>query len=217
MWTHCCLPPQCEALRTCRSDFPDRIKMVLWPGCEGRASCSLHEKNMRSVQFVIKRRQCCYNLSVGVALNIWFTTTGMCAKNNTTYMWREQATIEWSWRVISGDTNDVNDWTQQQRTRRVIAAHDLYYCFLPQCEALRTCRSGFPIATQLLDEFLLALRNVTGEASHRTRFTVTFRFTTTSRYVEIHTGCNIRFRKSRPAQRSFALRTANDNSPYPHW
>ena len=25
-----------------------------------------------------------------------------------TYMWREQAIIEWSWRVISGDTNDVN-------------------------------------------------------------------------------------------------------------
>jgi len=29
----------------------------------------------------------------------------------------------------------------------VIAAHDLYCCLLPQCEALRTCRSGFPIAT----------------------------------------------------------------------
>ena len=28
-----------------------------------------------------------------------------------TYMWREQAIIEWSWCVISGDTNDVNDWT----------------------------------------------------------------------------------------------------------
>ena len=31
---------------------------------------------------------------------------------------------------------------------REIAAHDLYCCLLPQCEALRTCRSGFPIATQ---------------------------------------------------------------------
>ena len=29
----------------------------------------------------------------------------------------------------------------------MIAAHDLYCCLLPQCEALRTCRSGFPIAT----------------------------------------------------------------------
>ena len=25
--------------------------------------------------------------------------------------------------------------------------HDLYCCLLPRCEALRTCRSGFPIAT----------------------------------------------------------------------
>jgi len=31
---------------------------------------------------------------------------------------------------------------------RVIAEHDLYCCLLPQCDALRTCRSGFPIATK---------------------------------------------------------------------
>ena len=30
---------------------------------------------------------------------------------------------------------------------RVIMACELYCCLLPQCEALRTCRSGFPIAT----------------------------------------------------------------------
>jgi len=30
----------------------------------------------------------------------------------------------------------------------VIAAHDLYCCLLPQCEALHTCRSGFPIVTK---------------------------------------------------------------------
>jgi len=30
---------------------------------------------------------------------------------------------------------------------RVISSGDLYCCLLPQCEALRTCRSGFPIAT----------------------------------------------------------------------
>ena len=40
-----------------------------------------------------------------------------------TYMWREQAIIEWSRHVNSN------------------------CCLLPQCEALRTCRSGFPIAT----------------------------------------------------------------------
>jgi len=31
---------------------------------------------------------------------------------------------------------------------RVIAAHDLYCCLVPQCEALCTCRLGFLIATK---------------------------------------------------------------------
>jgi len=80
----------------------DRIKMVLWPGCEGRARCSLHKKkNVRTVRFVVKTRGCCCNLFAGVALNVRFTTNGMWAKNNTIYMWREQAIIEWSRRVIS--------------------------------------------------------------------------------------------------------------------
>jgi len=45
-------------------------------------------------------KQCC-NLSGGVALNVCFTTNGMCAKNNNTYMWREQAVIEWSRQVTA--------------------------------------------------------------------------------------------------------------------
>ena len=45
-------------------------------------------------------RQCC-NLSGGVALIVWFTTNGLCAKNKNKCMWREQAIIEWSRRVIS--------------------------------------------------------------------------------------------------------------------
>ena len=74
----------------------DCNKMVLWPGCEGRAMWNLHKKNVRSVRFVVKRRGCCCNLSASVMLNARFTTNGMCAKNNTIYMWREQAIIEWS-------------------------------------------------------------------------------------------------------------------------
>ena len=35
------------------------------------------------------------------ALIVWFTTNGMCMKNNTIYMWREQAITEWSWHVNS--------------------------------------------------------------------------------------------------------------------
>jgi len=58
-------------------------KVVLWPGCEGRARCRLHKKNVWSVWFVVKRRGCCCNLSIGVALNVWFTTNEVCMKNNT--------------------------------------------------------------------------------------------------------------------------------------
>jgi len=32
----------------------------------------------------------------------------------------------------------------------VISSGDLYCCLLPRCEALCTCRSGFPIATRRL-------------------------------------------------------------------
>ena len=36
----------------------------------------------------------------------------------------------------------------QTSNNRVISSGDLYCCLLPQCEALRTCRSSFPITTQ---------------------------------------------------------------------
>ena len=51
-------------------------KEVLWPRCEreGGAMCNLHKKNLRSVRFIPKRRGCCCNLSVGVALKMRFTT-----------------------------------------------------------------------------------------------------------------------------------------------
>jgi len=101
----------------------DRNKMGLWPGCEGRAKCNLHKKNVRSVRFVAKRRGCFCNLSVGVALNVRFTTNGMCAKNNT------------------------NRYVARTSNNRSTTACDLCCCLLPRCEALRTCRLGFPITT----------------------------------------------------------------------
>jgi len=157
-----------------------------------------------------------------VALNVWFTTNGMCAKKNTAYRWREQAIIEWSWRVISivacchsvklcahvarafrsqqngamtrtwrscrvqpshkeraigvvrckkegmllqplrwrcvecviHREQDVREekhrmYVARTSNNRVIVACDLYCCLLPQCEALCTCRSSFPIASIL--------------------------------------------------------------------
>jgi len=96
----------------------------------------------------------CCNLSGGVALIVWFTTNGMCVKNKNISMWREQAIIEWSrwcdlgeWPLIML-VNLVNSWwCLLTVTTRVISSGDLYCCLLRRCEALRACRSGFPIAT----------------------------------------------------------------------
>jgi len=65
----------------------------------------------------------CCNLSGGVALIVWFTTNGMCVKNITII-------------YVTRASNSKRD-----------CEHHLYCCLLPRCEALRTCRSGFPIAT----------------------------------------------------------------------
>jgi len=78
---------------------------------------SLTKHCLNKIKKQQKRLSCC-NHSVGIALNVQFTMNGMCAKNNTTYMWREQAITEWLRCMIS-----------------IVAC-----C---QCEALRTCCSGF--------------------------------------------------------------------------
>jgi len=48
------------------------------------------------------------------------------------------------------DVSEEQKYMYVARTsnNRVISSGDLYCCLLPQCEALRTCRSGFPIATE---------------------------------------------------------------------
>jgi len=101
MWTLLLLAATVRSFAHMPLEISDRNKLVLWPGCGGCAVWSLHKKNVRSVQFVVKRSRCCCNLSGDVALNVWFTTNGMCAKNNNIYMWCEQAIIEWSWHVNS--------------------------------------------------------------------------------------------------------------------
>ena len=66
----------------------------------------------------------CYNLSVCVALNVWFTMNGMCMKNNThIYVARTSRT-------------------------RISTTCDFYRCLLSWCAFFRTCHSDFPIATK---------------------------------------------------------------------
>jgi len=48
-------------------------KVVLSPGCEGGARCNLHKKNVQCVWFISRTKECCWILSVAVALKVWFS------------------------------------------------------------------------------------------------------------------------------------------------
>lgn len=102
-------------------------KMECWPGCESHAACNLHKKGVRLVQFVVKKRGCCCNLSVTTALNVQLAMNRMCMKNSThSHM-----------QVVKTSSNIV------------IAAHDHYCCSLPQYEGLCTWCSGFPTGNMI--------------------------------------------------------------------
>jgi len=60
------------------------------------------------------------------------------------------------WCCVDCVIHDERDVREEQKymdvartsNNRVISSGDLYCCLLPQCAALRTSRSGFPIATK---------------------------------------------------------------------
>ena len=143
---------QCAKLRFCTFCTPVFVAM-----------------DVNSFGTVAKLKKChalnhCCNLSGGVALIVWFTTNGMCAKNKNVCMWSEQAIIEWSRWSDLGEwplmmlVHLVNSWLCLLTvTTRVISSGDIYCCLLPRCEALRTCHLGFPIATPLNERNHLAL------------------------------------------------------------
>jgi len=97
-------------------------KVVLSPGCGGRARCSLHTE--RAIGVVRCKKE-------GMLLQPLWWRCMECVIHN------EQ------------DVCEEKHYTYVARTSntRVISSADLYCCFLPQCEALRRCRSGFPIGT----------------------------------------------------------------------
>jgi len=66
----------------------------------------------------------CCNLSISVVLIVQFTMKGMRVKNNT------------------------HIYVAQTSRNTMSITCDLYCCLLKQCEALRTCHLGFPIATK---------------------------------------------------------------------
>ena len=150
---YCCLLPRWEALRTCRSGFPIATKWC----------CDQDVKVVRSTAFTQRTCDRCGSLWKGgdvvatspVVLRWLCDSPRMgCAWRITTLcMWREQTIIEWSRWGDLGEwplrmlVNLVNSWLCLRKVMtRVISSGDLYCCLLPRCEALRTCRSGFPLA-----------------------------------------------------------------------
>jgi len=87
--------------------------------------CSLHFTCL-SLSFISKylAQHCCKfcSFSVDVVVNMRFTANGMCVKNKTHVAQTSRNKMSTTW--------------------------NLYCCLVPQCEALRTCCSAFPITTK---------------------------------------------------------------------
>jgi len=127
----------CHSVKLCAlacSGFPITTNwcFLLWPVCECGSRCNPHKRDMRSVHCIAIRRECCCNLSVDVALKVWFTTNGLCTKNNTQI------------------------YVTRTSNNRMISLNDLYCCLLPQWEALHTCRSSFLIQYKKYTSFPFA-------------------------------------------------------------
>jgi len=114
---------------------PDRLETGAWC-CFNKFNCRLFISKFSqfalylslSLSVVSKSlaQLCCKsgNHSVSVVLNVRFVTNGLYVKINT------------------------HIYASQTSRNRMSTTWDLYCCLLPQCEALHTCRLGFPITTK---------------------------------------------------------------------
>jgi len=78
-------------------------------------------QRLRSTRLAQLCCKCC-SLTVSVVVNVWFTTNGICMKNNSHVARINRNKMSTTW--------------------------FLYCCLVPQCEALRTGCSAFPITTK---------------------------------------------------------------------
>ena len=93
-----CNKPYLSRKSRFRLDCPDLCAV----DCSETSVLSFNKRTYCSRSSGVTEPKDCCNLSAGVALDVRFTTNGMCAKNNThIYIWRKQAIIEWSWHVNS--------------------------------------------------------------------------------------------------------------------
>jgi len=110
-----------------------------WQQATTEITCCDHSLHMLIVTF--------NHLNVSIVATSPLALCGMCDSPQTgcvqrttpIYTWREQAIIEWLWRVISGDTNGVNDWMQQLAYAKsdhgmwsllLLASHSVKFCTL---------------------------------------------------------------------------------------
>jgi len=114
--------------------------VVLQPFGWRCAECAVnHERNVREEQQHIYVARTSNNRVI-VVCNLWW-----CERLNVMTGVREEWS-RWSdlgeWPVIML-VNLVNSWPYMLMVMtRVISSGEIYCCLLPQCEALRTCRSG---------------------------------------------------------------------------
>jgi len=117
---NCCLLPQCKVLRICLSGFSIATKWCCDQGVKV-VTCETFTKK-RAVSAVRCKKE-------GMLLQPLGWRCAECAVQH------ERNVREDQYHMYVGRTNN----------NRVIMA--LYCCLLPECEALHTCCSGFPIAT----------------------------------------------------------------------
>jgi len=133
-WDLCCsLLPHCEALHACCLGFPITIKW--W-----------FDQDVKVVPgATFTKRMCnrCGSLQKAGAL---LQLLSWCCVESVIHH-------KWDVREEQHTYAVYVTWTSNNR---VISSGDLYYCFLPQCEALCTCRSSFLITTQEI--YFLAFR-----------------------------------------------------------
>ena len=80
------------------------------------------------------------------------------------------------WRCVDCVIHHERDVREEQKyicvartsNNGVISSGNLYCCLLPWCEALRTCRSGFPIATR---DMVIVIKEALGTIHYLQTFT----------------------------------------------
>jgi len=121
---YCCLLPQCGALHTCCSSLPIA---TMW-GCDQDA------KVVPAATFTIWT---CDRLS-----SLWKGGDVVATFLLALHWMRDSPWTEYGQKITP--TVVCVAWTSKNR---VVPSGYLCCCLLPQCEALHTCHSGFPIVT----------------------------------------------------------------------